>query len=150
LFGRLVVDLTGCRRLLSLQCHIRSSLLAGHALHPIVPFCLLSLLIRIKTSLAMIQLTGSSLFISMSGLQPYCRSILGACRYFVASFRCQFFRDISDLCSRQQKDPKRMWRSKPLVDAPKCSAKGLDKDHHHFCEVLVIWRDSKSCGLRRK
>jgi hypothetical protein len=91
----------GCRRLLSLLCHMRSSLLADRAPHPLFRFRYLSLLIRVKTSLTMVQLASSSFFISVSGLQPYCRSILGACRYSVASPRCQFLRDISDLCSRR-------------------------------------------------
>jgi hypothetical protein len=105
LFGRLVVDFTGVVEPSNpfLICIGSPSWLSTiafasvpHAIilacwpctSPAVPFCLLLLLIRVKISLAMIQLDGSSLFISMSGLQPYCRSILGACRYSIASLRC--------------------------------------------------------------
>lgn len=41
-----------------------------------------------RSSLALVQLTGSLLFISVSGLQQYYRSILGACRCSAASPLC--------------------------------------------------------------
>jgi hypothetical protein len=44
---------------------------------------------------------------------PWFSSLVYRCS--VASLRCPSLHDISDLCSRQQKDPKRMWRNKPQV-----------------------------------
>jgi hypothetical protein len=54
------------------------------------------------------------------------------------------------LCSCRQKNPKTVWRSKPSVDAPKCSAKGLNKDHHHLCGVLVNMERFQELWIKEK